>query len=52
VDAKGLTPAQAANRKLLQRVMTRAGFQPLAVEWWHFNSASPAETRKRYRVIE
>ncbi|MDB5095950.1 MAG: peptidase vanX D-ala-D-ala dipeptidase [Cyanobacteria bacterium RYN_339] len=47
-----LTKVQVANRALLRQVMMRAGFQPLAVEWWHFNSASPNETRRRYRIIE
>lgn len=51
--AKGrLTPVQAANRRLLRRVMSRAGFQPLLEEWWHFNSASPEETRRKHRIIE
>ncbi len=32
----GITPAQRANRLLLQQVMTRHGFKPYAYEWWHF----------------
>lgn len=47
-----LTTAQVANRQLLRRVMTGAGFLTLREEWWHFNSLSPAETRRRYRIIE
>ena len=47
-----LTKWQVANRRLLRRVMTHAGFQPLKEEWWHFNSASPEKTRKKHRIIE
>lgn len=51
--AKGrLTAAQVANRQLLRKAMTKAGFLPLSEEWWHFNSLSPIETRRRYRIIE
>jgi D-alanyl-D-alanine dipeptidase len=30
------TPAQRANRLLLQTAMTAEGFRPLREEWWHF----------------
>jgi D-alanyl-D-alanine dipeptidase len=30
------TPAQRANRMLLQAVMRESGFRPLKDEWWHF----------------
>ena len=30
------TPAQRANRMLLQAVMRESGFRPLKEEWWHF----------------
>jgi D-alanyl-D-alanine dipeptidase len=46
-----LTKPQLANRLLLRKVMTQAGFQPLKEEWWHFNSDSPEVTRTRYRII-
>jgi D-alanyl-D-alanine dipeptidase len=51
-DKGRLTSAQVANRRLLRRVMTAAGFLPLREEWWHFNSLPAAETRKRYHIIE
>lgn len=31
-----VTAQQCANRLLLRRVMTGAGFRPLKEEWWHF----------------
>ena len=46
-----LAPDAAANRLILREVMLRAGFQMLPHEWWHFDCASPAETRKRYKMI-
>jgi D-alanyl-D-alanine dipeptidase len=42
---------QLANRLALREVMVRAGFRPLAHEWWHFDCASQRETRRRYREI-
>lgn len=32
----GVTPAQHANRMLLQTAMVQRGFKPLSTEWWHF----------------
>jgi D-alanyl-D-alanine dipeptidase len=31
-----VSPQQRANRMLLQRLMVKHGFKPLAEEWWHF----------------
>jgi D-alanyl-D-alanine dipeptidase len=47
-----LTPEQVANRLLLREVMLRAGFHPIGNEWWHFDCATQAETRRRFRIIE
>ena len=47
-----LTPEQIANRLLLRRVMTEAGFQTIPVEWWHFNAFSKKYVRKNYSIIE
>lgn len=38
-----LTAAQVENRKILRRIMKKAGFIPLPSEWWHFN-AIPSKT--------
>lgn len=43
-----LTAAHVAHRALLRDAMTAAGFLPLASEWWHFNCATPEETRRRF----
>ena len=46
-----LTAEQVANRRVLREVMQRAGFRVLASEWWHFDCATHAETRRRYRPV-
>lgn len=35
-DWAGASEAQRANRMLLQGLMVKHGFRPLAEEWWHF----------------
>lgn len=32
-----ITPAQQDNRELLQQAMQAEGFEPYAMEWWHFS---------------
>lgn len=50
--AKGkLTHAQWANRLLLREVMVRAGFIPIASEWWHFNCAPNHVARKKFKKV-
>ena len=51
VKKKRLTKEAVYNRRLLRRVMTRAGFHTLRSEWWHFNYTSRANARKNYKVI-
>lgn len=40
------------NRQLLREVMKAAGFKGINVEWWHFNSVSRAEAKRRYSIIQ
>jgi len=47
-----LTKKQVANRKLLRKVMTYAGFLTIKGEWWHFNAVSLSEARRSYKIIE
>ncbi len=47
-----LSAAQLANRLILREVMIRAGFKPIASEWWHFNAYGPREVRRRYKIVE
>lgn len=47
-----ILPEHLANRKLLRRVMTEAGFRVLPSEWWHFNLVSREETKKTLKRIE
>ncbi len=41
-----------ANRRLLRDVMTDAGFEVLAIEWWHFNAWSKTYIREHFPIIE
>ena len=47
-----LTVAQAANRKLLRSIMEDAGFQPLPLEWWHYDALPKSEVKSRYKIVE
>ena len=47
-----LTAEQVANRQLLRKVMTRAGFTPIKTEWWHFNAFSRTEANRQYGIVE
>ncbi len=40
------------NRRLLRRVMKKAGFKPLKNEWWHFNYTTRDDAKANYRVVE
>lgn len=48
----GISEEQQKNRDLLKRIMLKAGFYPLAHEWWHFNGMEKAEARSTYSIIE
>jgi D-alanyl-D-alanine dipeptidase len=47
-DYRLLPPSALRNRELLERIMTRHGFQGLATEWWHFD----AEGWEQYPVLD
>lgn len=40
------------NRRLLRRVMKKAGLKPLRSEWWHFNLMSREQARRRLKPID
>ena len=46
-----LTQTQLDNRKILRNVMNQAGFLTYYREWWHFNSCTLEEAKKKYKVI-
>lgn len=52
LKAGKLTAAQVGNRLLLREVMVRAGFTPVAHEWWHFDCAAPGEAARRFPIVE
>ncbi|HAO51503.1 MAG TPA: peptidase M15 [Runella sp.] len=47
-----LSRQQVENRKLLRRVMLKAGFTSIQTEWWHFNALSRAKAKAKYGFIE
>jgi len=47
-----LNEEQINNRKLLRKVMQKAGFFNIQTEWWHFNSCYRAEAKKLYEIVE
>lgn len=49
---KRLTLEQRNNRMLLKNVMTKAGFYPIEIEWWHFEVDRKETIRKKYTIIE
>ncbi|MBI2259365.1 MAG: M15 family metallopeptidase [Flavobacteriia bacterium] len=47
-----LTIHQVDNRKLLRKVMKTQGFVNIPTEWWHFNSCSRNEAKKKYQIMK
>ncbi len=51
--AKGkITQAQVANREILRKVMTGAGFTGIGSEWWHFNAFSRKEAGEKFELVK
>jgi D-alanyl-D-alanine dipeptidase len=46
-----LSASQVANRQLLRRLMTEAGFTGIDSEWWHFNHCTRAYAAEHYQLI-
>ena len=47
-----LTKQQIDNRKLLRKIMRKAGFFNIQTEWWHFNSCTREQAFRKYKIIE
>lgn len=47
-----LTEQHIRNRKLLRSVMSQAGFYNIPTEWWHFNSCTREEAKRKYQLVE
>jgi len=52
LKAGKLTPQQLENRKLLRRVMKKAGYTFIETEWWHYNAMSREKAKVQYGFIE
>ncbi len=47
-----LNKKQIRNRELLRKIMKKAGFTGIHIEWWHFNAFAKEYIRKTYTIIE
>lgn len=52
LKAGKLTETQIANRKILRKVMTEAGFIQLPHEWWHYDALDGKQVRAKYKIVE
>jgi len=46
-----LSEAAYQNRIFLRKLMNQAGFTSITTEWWHFNSCTRKEAKKRYTLV-
>lgn len=51
LESGRLTQQQVDNRKLLRKIMKRAGWVSLSSEWWHFNAYTRAYTKEHYPLF-
>lgn len=50
---KGIITKEAMeNRRLLRKVMRKAGFSTIRTEWWHFNFTTRADAKANYQVVK
>lgn len=47
-----LSKKQVQNRLILRKVMTKAGFIQLPIEWWHYDALPGSRVRAKYKIIE
>ena len=47
-----LSKEQLANRLILRKIMTQAGFSQLPIEWWHYDALPADEVRRNYTTID
>lgn len=43
---------QLANRIILRKIMTQAGFRQLQHEWWHYDGLAKAVLVRNYKIVE
>lgn len=46
-----LNETHIKNREILRNIMKKAGFIPLASEWWHFNADLSKNVREKYKRL-
>jgi D-alanyl-D-alanine dipeptidase len=51
LKAGKLSAKALANRLILRKAMTHAGYMPIEYEWWHFNAFSRKVAKEKFQVI-
>jgi D-alanyl-D-alanine dipeptidase len=51
LKAGKLSAKALANRLILRKAMTQAGFMSIEYEWWHFNAFSRKVAKEKFQVI-
>ena len=52
LKARKLTTEQLEHRLTLRKIMVKAGFIQLPIEWWHFDALSKEELKGHYKIVE
>ncbi|WP_225443988.1 M15 family metallopeptidase [Echinicola arenosa] len=47
-----ITREHVANREILRKAMTSAGFAGIGSEWWHFNAFSLQKAKELYEIVK
>jgi D-alanyl-D-alanine dipeptidase len=52
LEAGKLSREQFEHRLLLRKIMLRAGFLQLPIEWWHYDALPKKEVKRYYKIVE
>lgn len=52
VEMGKLSKKQLDNRLILRKLMLRAGFIQLPIEWWHYDALPKEEVKAHYQIVE
>lgn len=52
LDARKLTKEQLEHRLVLRKIMVKAGFVQLPIEWWHYDALPKEEVKGHYKIVE
>jgi D-alanyl-D-alanine dipeptidase len=52
LEAGKLTIDQLQNRFVLRKIMLKAGFIQLPIEWWHYDALPKEQVKAHYKIVE